>query len=118
MLILQNKLKNVIVVFLNMFFVLTHRVAIEKFNENEIYKRTLKIVKLKNKKIEITFDAKNQQFKHSEIRAIYNDKNYYEIFFEFLLTKLIKIQIKNLMMNKIKKQLILKNYCKICVERN
>ena len=59
MLILQNKLKNVIIVFLNMFFVLTRRVAIEKINKNEIHEKMLKIVKLKNKKIKIIFDVKN-----------------------------------------------------------
>ena len=70
---------------------LTRCVAIEKFNKNKIYKKTLKIVKLKNKKIEITFNTKNQQFKRNETRAIYNNKNYYEIFFETLLTKSIEI---------------------------
>ena len=88
---------------------LTRRVTIKKFNKSEIYKKTFKIVKLKNRKIKIIFNVKNQQFKHNKTRAIYNNKNYYKFFFETLLTKLIKIQIENSIINKMKKQLISKN---------
>ena len=38
-----------------------------------------------------------------------NNKNYYEIFFEILLIKLIEIQIENSIIQKMQKQLILKN---------
>ena len=40
---------------------------------------------------------------------MYKNKSYYETFFEILLIKLIEIQIENSIIQKIRKQLILKN---------
>ena len=46
------------------------------------------------------------------------NENYYEIFFEILINKLIKIQIKNFVMQRIRIQLNSKNQRRICVEKN
>ena len=101
---------------------LTRKFVAKKIVDEKIVKKTFRIVKLKNdkelkiqkklfdnEKIDIILDVKNQQFRRNEIRAMCNDKNYYKIFFETLLIKLIEMQIKNLIMQKIRKQLILKN---------
>ena len=56
----------------------------------------------KNKKFEIAFDDDIQQFRHNETRAIYKNEDYYENFFETLKIKLIKIQIKDFVIQKIR----------------
>ena len=72
-------MKNVIIVVLNIIFVLTQRFVAKKIIDEKIVKKVSCIMKLKNneklkiqkksfdnKKIDITFNAKNQQFRRNE----------------------------------------------------
>ena len=71
-----------------------------------------------NKETRIVLKSKTQQFCRNKTRAMYANENYYENFFEILMNKLIKMQIENLVMQRVRIQLKLKNQRKICVEKN
>ena len=95
--ILQNKLKNIIIVVLNILFVLIHYFVIEKTIQIKTTKFIFRIVeiendkKFENKEIEIVFNVKNQQFRHNKIRTIYDNENYYKFSSKILIIKLIKM---------------------------
>ena len=63
--ILQNKLKNIIIVALNMLFVLTRRFVVKKAIKTKATKFIFRIVeiennkKFENKKTNVVFDVKN-----------------------------------------------------------
>ena len=95
--ILQNKLKNVIIVVLSVLFVLTRCSVVKKTIKTKTTKFIFRIVefendkKFENKKTNVVFNIENQQFRRSEIRTICNSENHYEFLLKILIIKLIKI---------------------------
>ena len=71
--ILQNKLKNVIIVVLSVLFVLTRCFVAEKAIKTKATKFTSRIVeiendeKFENKKTNVVFNVENQQFRRSDV---------------------------------------------------
>ena len=55
-----------------------------------------------NEKIEVVLKSKTQQLRCSEIRAMCKNENYYENFFKVLMNKLIKMQVENFVMQRIR----------------
>ena len=122
--ILQNKLKNVIIVVLNVLLVLTRRFVAEKTIKAKTTKFTFRIVEVENdeefenEKTNVVFDVENQQFRRSEARAICDNESHYEFSSKVLMIKLMKMQFENSVMQKVREQLTLKKHRKTCAKRD
>ena len=103
---------------------LTRCFVVEKAIKTKTTKFIFRIVetennkKFENKKTNVVFNVENQQFRYNDIRAIYNNENYYEFSLKVLIIKLMKIQFENLVIQKVREQLTSKKHRKTCAKRN
>ena len=104
-------MKNIIIAALKIIFIIIRNVVVINTNREFINSTSFRVIKIKkineifffeNKKIEIASKSKTQQFYCNKIRAMCKNENYYKILFEILMNKLIKMQIKNFVMQRIR----------------
>ena len=126
LLILQNKLKNIFVVAIELYFVVTRDVARthESRSKNVVISSRVKEIKNDSSKLfleENKFDQQNnvvmQQLRRANVDAICEKKASFEKSFKMLLAKIEKFQKKNSMIIRMRAQLKSFIERKICANR-
>ena len=126
LLTLQNKLKNIFVIAIELYFVVTRDVARtnESRSKNVVISSRVKEIKNDFSKLlleENEFDQQNnvvtQQLRRANVDAICEKKASFEKSFKMLLTKIEKFQKKNSMIIRMREQLKSLIERKICANR-
>ena len=125
--IFQNKLKNVAIAALCITSVATRSFVAKKAileNAENVPFKIREVIDADEKKLskneekKVVFDSNAQQLRRSEVRAICKNENQYEVSSKILKLKLMKMQKKDLMIQRVRVQLNSKNQRKVCAKRN
>ena len=126
LLTLSNKLKNIFVITIELYCIVTRDVARtnESCSKNNVISSRVKEIKNDSSKLLLEkheFDQQNntmmQQLRRANLDAICEKKASFEKSFKMLLTKIEKFQKKNSMIIKVRKQLKSLIERKICANR-